>query len=100
MKGSFGTPRESKAKALVRAFAESYIEKAEDSFEGFEAVYRAYEQLVGSVNPDKINRETFLLTLKECVVDVKYAIDRLPGEEQFVHRLYNIRLVKQAGKTA
>ena len=98
VEGSFGNPGKSKAESLVRSFVESCVEKDEDSFECFEDVYQAYKQLVGPANQNKLNRETFLRALKkcvECIEGVKYVVDPLPGEKQFVHRLYNIRLVKR-----
>ena len=97
VEGSFGNPGKSKAESLVRSFVESCVEKDEDSFECFEDVYQAYEQLVGPANPNKLNRETFLRALKHCVDGVNYAVDFLPGEG-FFHRLYNIRL--RPGKPA
>jgi hypothetical protein len=85
---------ETRAEALVRDFAELYIENNNNSFEYFEDVYQMYEQVIGPANPGKLNREQFLRTLKNCVDGVKYAISKIPGKEGFYHCLENIRLVR------
>jgi hypothetical protein len=87
---------ESKAEALVRCFAELYLEKNNASFERLENVYRTYEQVIGPANPDKLVREKFLRVLKNYVDGIKYTIDRIPGKEGYVHCLENIQLVKNA----